>query len=91
MAPDAREVKPARPASRRAGKNQIKKEERTVGPFLDGSAPTRLPGARLTSLRAQSPSGGLTSPAAHAWGQHFRDRGWFPALFNPPMQRAIPG
>lgn len=55
----------------------------TVGPFLDGTAPTRLPGARLTSLRAMTPSGSLTSTAAHAWGQHFRDRGWFPALFNP--------
>jgi glycosyl hydrolase family 123 len=65
-----------------------------VGPLLDGTAPTRLPGARLTSLRAQTATSGLTSAAAQAWGQHFRDRGWFPALFNllcdePPLTCAF--
>ena len=66
----------------------------SAGPFLDGTAPTRLPGARLTSLRAQTPSGSLSSGAARAWGQHFRDKGWLSALFNmvcdePPIKCAF--
>lgn len=57
----------------------------TVGPFLDGTAETRLPGARLTSVRVVTPGANNTAAAAaRAWGQHFRDRGWFSVLYNFP-------
>ncbi|GAC1537876.1 MAG: hypothetical protein NVS2B9_04300 [Myxococcales bacterium] len=70
--------------------------DRSVGPFLDGSAPTRLQGARLTSIRTLSPGGPpyTSRAAARAWGRHFRDQGWLPVLYNlvcdePPIQCAF--
>jgi hypothetical protein len=58
--------------------------DRSVGPFLDGSSPTRLPGARLTSVKTVSQNGPpyTTRAAAYAWGSHFRDQGWLPVLYN---------
>ncbi|MCY1072874.1 DUF4091 domain-containing protein [Archangium lansingense] len=45
----------------------------TWGPFLDGTAPSRLPGARMTSLEYL----GEYSPQALAdFATHFRERGW---------------
>ncbi|HZS41487.1 MAG TPA: glycoside hydrolase domain-containing protein [Polyangia bacterium] len=61
--------------------------DQKYGPFLDGSAPTRLAGAKLTSLRYA-----WTADSAHygAWAAHFRDRGWFDRTFDytcdePPL------
>jgi hypothetical protein len=58
-----------------------------AGPFLDGTANTRLLGARLTSV---SVNGAFATPVVAGWGQHFRDKGWSTALFDyicdePPM------
>jgi hypothetical protein len=52
------------------------------GPGLDGSAPTRLPGARMTSVELMG--------SASAWSSFFRPRGWFDRLFQytcdePPL------
>jgi hypothetical protein len=58
------------------------------GPFLDGSAPTRLQGAKLTSLQSGAPK---QNPQEHSrWAEHFRSRGWFDRLFQytcdePPL------
>jgi hypothetical protein len=50
------------------------------GPFLDGTAPTRLAGARLTSVVAGA---ALSSVEDHrAWASHARARGWFDRLFQ---------
>lgn len=78
------------------GRTNWRDFDRQVGPFLDGSAPTRLPGARLTSVRTLSPGGPpyLSRAAARAWGQHFREQGWLPVLYNlicdePPLTCAF--
>ncbi len=44
-----------------------------VGPFLDGTADTRLKGAKLTSV---SVDGATTAPVVAAWSKHFKDKGW---------------
>ncbi len=44
-----------------------------AGPFLDGTANTRLVGAKLTTA---SVNGALTAPAVKGWSQHFQDKGW---------------
>ena len=44
-----------------------------AGPFLDGTAHTRLPGAKLTSVSVNGPS---TAPQVSAWGSHFKAKGW---------------
>jgi len=58
-----------------------------VGPYLDGSAPTRLPGAKLTAVQVNGPS---TTTVVGGWAAHFKGKGWFPALFDyvcdePPL------
>jgi Domain of unknown function (DUF4091) len=57
--------------------------------FLDGTAPTRLIGAKLTAVQI-SQAGPSTTTVVSAWSQHFRMKNWLPALFNyicdePPM------
>jgi Domain of unknown function (DUF4091) len=49
--------------------------------FLDGTAGTRLVGARLTSAKITG-STATTTPIAAAWGKHFTDKGWHDALFD---------
>jgi hypothetical protein len=61
--------------------------DKSVGPYLDGTAPTRLAGAKLTAVQVNGPS---TTTVVAGWAKHFKDRGWFPALFDyvcdePPM------
>ncbi|GAC1342005.1 MAG: hypothetical protein NVSMB23_14270 [Myxococcales bacterium] len=58
-------------------------------PFLDGTAATRLKGARLTSARIIA-RGPTTTAVAAAWSKHFTGKGWHDALFDytcdePPM------
>ena len=50
-----------------------------AGPFLDGTADTRLQGARLTSASVND--GSATSVVA-GWGSHFKAKGWSTALFD---------
>ncbi|MBM7113937.1 DUF4091 domain-containing protein [Archangium primigenium] len=45
----------------------------TWGPFLDGTAPSRLPGARMTSIEYL---GEYTPQALTDFVSHFRERGW---------------
>ena len=58
-----------------------------AGPFMDGTANTRLKNAQLTSVQIYGPA----SPAGvKGWSDHFRAKGWFPRLFNyicdePPL------
>ncbi len=62
--------------------------ERFYGPLIAGTAPTRLPGARLTSVKYQ---GDPTSVDAQgAWARHARGAGWMDRLFQytcdePPL------
>jgi MYXO-CTERM domain-containing protein len=44
-----------------------------AGPFLDGTADTRLHGAKLTAV---SVNGSIAAPAVKGWSQHFKDKGW---------------
>jgi hypothetical protein len=54
--------------------------DRFFGPLMDGTAPTRLPGARLTAARY---IGGQTSVDEHRqWAEHFQSRGWFDRLYD---------
>ena len=50
----------------------------TYGPLLDGTAATRLPGARLT--RITYAGGGEDAAAMSRWVKHFRTRGWLDRL-----------
>ncbi len=57
-----------------------------AGPFLDGTAPTRLQGAKLTAVQVNGP---ITQPIVGAWAKHFKQHGW-PQLFSyvcdePPL------
>jgi hypothetical protein len=45
----------------------------TWGPFLDGTAPSRLPGAKMTSIEYL---GEYTPQALADFVSHFRERGW---------------
>jgi hypothetical protein len=72
-----------------AGNGDWSTYDREAGQFLDGKAPTRLAGARLTSARITA-KGPTTAAVSKAWGQHFRDRGWHDAVYDytcdePPM------
>ncbi|MCB9730332.1 MAG: DUF4091 domain-containing protein [Deltaproteobacteria bacterium] len=49
----------------------------TYGPLLSGTAPTRLQGARLTSLRLTAVSSKLS-----AWKAHFDAKGWGDVAFD---------
>jgi hypothetical protein len=57
--------------------------------FLNGTANTRLAGAKLTSTQVYA-RGPATPQVAAAWGKHFTANGWHDALFDyvcdePPM------
>jgi len=59
-----------------------------VAPFLDGTANTRLRGAKLTSV---SVNGATTAAVVKAWSNHFKSKSWStPTLFDyvcdePPL------
>src|SRR5216684_4269610 len=59
-----------------------------AGPFLDGTANTRLPGAKLTAVQIEGD--GTRTNVVKAWSDHFKAKGWTKALFNyicdePPL------
>ncbi|HSD20578.1 MAG TPA: glycoside hydrolase domain-containing protein [Anaeromyxobacter sp.] len=62
--------------------------ERYYAPLVDGTANTRLPGAKLTTVKYV---GNQTSVDEHRrWAEHFRAKGWFDRLFDytcdePPL------
>jgi uncharacterized protein (TIGR03382 family) len=62
--------------------------DRFYGALVDGTAPTRLAGARLTTVRFV---GNQSSAADHRkWAQHARAKGWMDRLFSyvcdePPL------
>ncbi|MEZ4266454.1 MAG: DUF4091 domain-containing protein [Myxococcota bacterium] len=51
--------------------------DKTYGPLLNGTAPTRLVGAKLTTLRLSPPASTLA-----AWKSHFDSRGWGDVAFD---------
>jgi hypothetical protein len=54
--------------------------DRYYGPLMDGTARTRLAGARLTAVEYL---GGLEDVASlRRWATHYRSRGWFDRLFQ---------
>ncbi|HCF61646.1 MAG TPA: hypothetical protein DFS52_27070, partial [Myxococcales bacterium] len=53
--------------------------DEVFGPLLDGTAQTRLPGARLTSAQFNWPR---TVDNYRKLADHFRDRGWFDRLYD---------
>jgi hypothetical protein len=62
--------------------------DRFYGPLVDGSAPTRLPGARLTTVKFVGDTWSVD--AQRAWAQHARAGGWMDRLFQytcdePPL------
>jgi hypothetical protein len=59
---------------------------------MDGTAPTRLPGAKLTAAQL---GGARTTANAAEWAKEFKARGWFDRLFDytcdePPLTCAWP-
>ncbi|HET7785480.1 MAG TPA: glycoside hydrolase domain-containing protein [Myxococcales bacterium] len=52
-----------------------------AGPFLSGTANTRLRGAKLTSTQIQG-TARTTSAGVKAWSDHFKANGWSNVLFN---------
>jgi Domain of unknown function (DUF4091) len=51
-----------------------------AGPFLDGTANTRLQGAKLTAVKID---GNVSSASlVQAWWTHFKAKGWSDVLFN---------
>jgi hypothetical protein len=57
------------------------------GGLLDGTAPTQLPGAALTTVSYVGPT---DATKLAAWATHYRERGWFDRLFHytcdePPL------
>jgi hypothetical protein len=59
-----------------------------AGPFLDGTANTRLTGAKLTAM--QIVGNGTQSAVVKAWSDHLKAKGWIKPLFNyicdePPL------
>ena len=72
------------------GKTDWATFDKYAGPFLDGTANTRLQGAKLTSTSVNGP---MNSVVVGAWAKHFKEKGWFNALFSyvcdePPLQCA---
>lgn len=66
------------PVSPRGGANWAGYDQYS-GPFHDGTSATRLQGARLTSEELE----GYGTPAlVSSYSQHFKQKGWFPVLFN---------
>jgi hypothetical protein len=64
--------------------------DHNIGPFLDGTAGTRLQGAKLTAVQIQPPQGSSSASQVKAYSQHFKDKGWTSLLFNyvcdePPL------
>jgi hypothetical protein len=53
--------------------------DQVYGPVLDGTASTRLAGAKLTSLRYVA---NRTAALASSWANHFKQKGWFDRLFD---------
>ncbi|HET7752811.1 MAG TPA: glycoside hydrolase domain-containing protein [Anaeromyxobacteraceae bacterium] len=51
--------------------------EQWYGPLVNGTAETRLKGARLTSVQYQGGTSGYSS-----WASFFKARGWFDRLFD---------
>lgn len=49
------------------------------GPLLDGTAPTRLSGAQMTTAQI---TGQRTVAKFHSWAEHFRDKGWLSRLYD---------
>ena len=61
--------------------------DKYAGPFIEGTANTRLEGAKLTSV---SVDGAIAAPTVKAWSAHFQQKGWTPVLFDyicdePPL------
>lgn len=74
------------PAS--GGEVDFSRYDRVYGPLLDGSAPTRLPGAEQTSIEVWQRNPQAADYAS--WARHFKDQGWFDKLFDytcdePPL------
>jgi hypothetical protein len=58
-----------------------------AGRFLDGTAPTRLNGAKINSVQIYGPA---SAAAVKTWSDHFKAKGWSSTLFNyicdePPL------
>ncbi|MFL5347926.1 MAG: glycoside hydrolase domain-containing protein [Hyalangium sp.] len=49
------------------------------GPFLDGTAPSRLPGAKMTSAQFM---GARTAQAIADFAAHFQERGWLERAYD---------
>ncbi|HYG67269.1 MAG TPA: glycoside hydrolase domain-containing protein, partial [Anaeromyxobacteraceae bacterium] len=68
--------------------NDLDNVAKFYGPLLDGTAPTTLEGAKLTTFKYV---GDRTSVPEHArWAEYFRSRGWFDRLYDytcdePPL------
>ena len=62
--------------------------DRFYGPLVDGTAPTRLAGAKLTAVQFIGNPNSVEEQ--RAWAQHARERGWMDRLFQytcdePPL------
>jgi uncharacterized protein (TIGR03382 family) len=68
--------------------------DRYYGPLIEGTAPTQLQGAQVTSVEFLNARGGTAASqtaTAAAWAARFKARGWFDRLFDytcdePPVR-----
>ena len=67
-------------ATRADGTGNFSDYDANAGPFLDGTANTRLKGAKLTAVEIEAV--GITTSQDALWSQHFQQKSWYPALFN---------
>lgn len=63
----------------RASRGDWSAFDKLYGPFLDGTAQTRLEGARMTSAQY---TWERTVDGYRAFAQHFRERGWLDRLYD---------
>jgi hypothetical protein len=71
---------PAQPPDGRGAATDFTSYDRDWGALLDGTAATRLHGAKLTSQQVYT--GNPTTEDYAAWAKHFRAKGWFDRLFD---------
>jgi uncharacterized protein (TIGR03382 family) len=66
------------------GTNDLAHFEQHYGPFVDGTGPTQLQGAKLTSIlfRPSADDTASVKASAASWTSFFKARGWFDRLFD---------
>jgi len=64
------------------GGNDWSQFDRLYGPYLDGTAPSRLPGAKMTSAQLSGPKSAKVAAKLSALARHFEERGWLDRAYD---------